>query len=58
MAVQALILVRPLEAGQPHRASVHEAVHVGTDADAGSRCHRSIMPHEVPETAFATMMAT
>src|SRR5687768_7482672 len=51
MPVETLLLVRPLEAGQPHRASGHQLMHIGADADAGSRCHRSIMPHGVPTTA-------
>ena len=42
-------------AGEPHRPSGHQSMHIGADADAGSRCHRSIMPHGAPATDVATM---
>jgi len=31
-------------------------MNVGADADAGSRCHRSIMPHPPPALAEAAMI--
>jgi hypothetical protein len=56
MPVEPVLLVRPLDAGEPHRSVGHEAVHVGADADTGRRCHRSIMPHGVATAAVTTMM--
>jgi hypothetical protein len=44
VALEALGLVGPVQAGEVHGHAVGEPVHVGADADAGRVRHAPIMP--------------